>query len=354
MSSRSTDDAGQGFPLKVKDIEGLFYTLDVQVGSQQFNLTLDTYKTTSILFDKSFVASNRSCGQSRSLRNLFNRSLSSSFKALCDSERGNMDGNSLDRYPYIGLECRQPFPYESVNGVCASDTYQLGTFAVSDVPFFLANRTEFPLNPLWPSDGVFPLGFYEEQALPAILDAFGGSMEVSLYFNNAKSDGSEAAKEGRITFGGKNTEDCSDEWVTLFGGSSWNLNVGKVFVGQRVIYPGGFFAQIATAMPFLEVPPAYFRTMVNALGGRYDYELDLYTVDCKQIDSLPPITITLFSGEDRITYGVQAHDFVAKICALLILQSWDPTWWIGTQFFPKRCVHLDYQTAMIGFADSRD
>lgn len=71
-------------------------------------------------------------------------------------------------------------------------------------------------------------------------------------------------------------------------------------------------------MPFLEVPPSYFRKMVNALGGRYNYELDLYSVDCKQIDSLPPITITLYSLEDRLTYSVQPHDFVGKIVSLLI------------------------------------
>lgn len=112
----------------------------------------------------------------------------------------------------------------------------------------------------------------------------------------------------------------------------------RVFVGQRVIYPGGFFAQIATAMPFLEVPPAYFRTMVNALGGRYDYELDLYTVDCKQIDSLPPITITLFSGEDRITYGVQAHDFVAKIVSIVLKIPFPRKKTVTTQCDAYRCV----------------
>ncbi|KAH7703173.1 aspartic proteinase AspMD02, partial [Aphelenchoides avenae] len=118
-------------------------------------------------------------------------------------------------------------------------------------------------------------------------------------------------------------------------------------------------AELSTSTAFLEVPSWDFRPIVNALGGTFNNDLSLYTVDCSKLDSIPSITINMGSGEG-LTYAVRAQDFVAKIdgknggeCALLIMQGNDG-WVVGTQFLPKRCVHLDYAKSRVAFADPKN
>lgn len=75
---------------------------------------------------------------------------------------------------------------------------------------------------------------------------------------------------------------------------------------------GGFNAQLATAAPFLEVPSRYFRPVMDALGGMFDAELNMYTVSCSHVEYLPSITMNIGSGFGLI-YSVSAKDYVAKI-----------------------------------------
>ncbi|KAH7693161.1 hypothetical protein AAVH_39809, partial [Aphelenchoides avenae] len=75
-------------PLMVNGIESLVYTVDVKVGTQRFNLTVDTNQPASVLFAKGFVASNRSCSKGDAQRNLFDSSLSTSFKVTGSDLRG--------------------------------------------------------------------------------------------------------------------------------------------------------------------------------------------------------------------------------------------------------------------------
>ncbi|KAH7713569.1 hypothetical protein AAVH_19107, partial [Aphelenchoides avenae] len=93
-----SEDAQDPLPLKVNGIESLVYTVDVQVGSQSFNLTLDTNSQASVLFAKGFVASNRSCSKGDAQRRLFDPSLSKSFKVTAES----VGGWYLYEYPYVG------------------------------------------------------------------------------------------------------------------------------------------------------------------------------------------------------------------------------------------------------------
>ncbi|KAH7713846.1 hypothetical protein AAVH_18791 [Aphelenchoides avenae] len=166
--------------MKVNGIESLVYTVDVQVGSQRFNLTLDTNAEASVLFAKGFVASNRSCSKGDAQRHLFDPSLSKTFKVTS----GSIGGWYLFEYPYVGLECHQSIGYgQSLQGVWGQDTYQFGALSVPEVPFILSNNTQFPLNPRWASDGILPLGALYGEALNKVLAAFGGGQEVSLFLN---------------------------------------------------------------------------------------------------------------------------------------------------------------------------
>ncbi|KAH7695409.1 hypothetical protein AAVH_37532, partial [Aphelenchoides avenae] len=85
-------------PMKVNSMESLVYTIDVVVGSQRFNLTLDTTTQESVLFSKDFVATKHPCSMGDAHRNLFDPSLSKSFEVI-DRVVGL---SSLDDYPYGG------------------------------------------------------------------------------------------------------------------------------------------------------------------------------------------------------------------------------------------------------------
>ncbi|KAH7723633.1 hypothetical protein AAVH_08739 [Aphelenchoides avenae] len=174
------EDAREPLPLKVNGIESLVYTVDVQIGSQRFNLTLDTTAQASVLFAKGFVASDRSCSKGDAPRHLFDPSLSKSFKVTSTV----VDEWSLSEYPYVGLECHQSIgPGQNLNGEWGQDTFQFGSVSVTEVPFILSDNTYYPLNPRWASDGILPLGLVYGEALQKVFGAFGGGQEVSLFLN---------------------------------------------------------------------------------------------------------------------------------------------------------------------------
>ncbi|KAH7712917.1 hypothetical protein AAVH_19729, partial [Aphelenchoides avenae] len=148
-------------------------------------------------------------------------------------------------------------------------------------------------------------------------------------------------------------------------------------------------AKISLATPFLEVPRPHADRLFETLGVAKhigDGPVDKFTVDCSKIDSMPAITINIGSGFGSIYYTVPAEQFVIRHplncpyddpegckgvshdCGILIAEklpqaSWnmpgnhavahdpDDVWVIGTQFLPKRCVHLDYANGEMSFAD---
>ncbi|KAH7694121.1 hypothetical protein AAVH_38838, partial [Aphelenchoides avenae] len=78
-----------------------------------------------------------------------------------------------------------------------------------------------------------------------------------------------------------------------------------------------------------------------------------------KVGSLPSIGISIGAGFG-LAYNVTAEDYIAKIggkngvqCAMLVVQGGNG-WVIGTQFLPKRCVHLDYAKSQVGFADPKN
>ncbi|KAH7702404.1 hypothetical protein AAVH_30444, partial [Aphelenchoides avenae] len=75
----------------------------------------------------------------------------------------------------------------------------------------------------------------------------------------------------------------------------------------------GDIADLSTSSPFLQVPSWLFRPLVvDTLGGTLSDDLDLYTVDCSKVDSLPSIAISLGSGFGH-AYNVTSEGYVARI-----------------------------------------
>ncbi|KAH7709460.1 Protein ASP-8 [Aphelenchoides avenae] len=122
-------------------------------------------------------------------------------------------------------------------------------------------------------------------------------------------------------------------------------------------YPDEYDVPISIASPALIVPSAVFDTFIRGFLAEYDFDLDLYTVECARIASLPGVTLVI--GSNSLKYTVPAEQFVTKVntktgqkCVLLIVDGLGE-WAIGSQFLPQRCVNLDYKQQTISFAPSK-
>ncbi|KAH7705085.1 hypothetical protein AAVH_27715 [Aphelenchoides avenae] len=73
-------------------------------------------------------------------------------------------------------------------------------------------------------------------------------------------------------------------------------------------------AELSTSSPFLAVHDLFFfRGIISDMGGTFNEDLDLYTVDCSDVDYLPPIKFNNLGSGFGLTYYVQPEDYVAKI-----------------------------------------
>ncbi|KAH7704270.1 Protein ASP-1 protein5, partial [Aphelenchoides avenae] len=309
------------FPLKHHGDEYSIYTLDVTIGAQRFNLTLDMDALTSVVLAKGFSAANTYCTTPSSQRNLFDSSRSPSFNFV----NASIDGPLLDEHPYVGIECRQNRDQytDRVSGEWATDTLALGSVSVTNAPFFLANHTRHQLNPQWASDGVLALSGYSyarEDATKKILNAIGEKQEITLFVSKQDFTGSAGVSQlpSVITFGGKDTQNCDSQLSYLTNdryADDWSVPLGRVMVGSENIIglESGKMARISVSSPLLEAPTAHFGAIIRALGAQYNFELDRFTVDCNEVENLPEITIQVYLDDGPTEYfPVWPNNFVAK------------------------------------------
>lgn len=115
---------------------------------------------------------------------------------------------------------------------------------------------------------------------------------------------------------------------------------------------------IATATPFLAVDLETFPHIMRLLRyPSYDYDLDLYTLDCRRVSALPTLHFNVGTGFDFLAYDVSPQQYTAKVdtlygstCAVLIVEG-EYGWALGTRFWPKQCATFSYDTGEMWFAD---
>lgn len=88
----------------------------------------------------------------------------------------------------------------------------------------------------------------------------------------------------------------------------------SVTIGANIAvndYPDEYDVPISIASPALIVPSAVFDTFIRGFLAEYDFDLDLYTVECARIASLPGVTLVI--GSNSLKYTVPAEQFVTKV-----------------------------------------
>ncbi|KAH7695817.1 aspartyl protease precursor, partial [Aphelenchoides avenae] len=128
------------------------------------------------------------------------------------------------------------------------------------------------------------------------------------------SESSAPTSGGVITFGGRDSISCGDQWRQLGSLNSnnrlWNLRLAKLAVGSKALFTQGADALVAIGTPFLVVPMAYFRRIIIPFNPVYNVELNLYTVNCADVASLPGIRFSIGKDYD---YTVPAEKFAVKM-----------------------------------------
>ncbi|KAH7712097.1 Protein ASP-1 protein8 [Aphelenchoides avenae] len=246
----------------------------------------------------------------------------------------------------------------------ALDTFNLflSGITVPDARFALASTTTYPLNPSWSSDGIFPLTFHDDKSndgiLQRILTTVGGKQEVTLSL--IKPSRAWDFSGGSISFGDRDYLECKSNWVSFASDKkAWSLPLVNLQIGSKSVYKNRAIAKISLTSTYLGVDYAYLRKIAAAIGAKYDVRLDLYTVDCKKVNKLPNMTLSVGDGF-AYTWDVPPQDYVLKkatekgiVCALLVAVD-DAGWSIGSQFLPSACINFDYANNKIGFAYQMD
>ncbi|KAH7695496.1 hypothetical protein AAVH_37444 [Aphelenchoides avenae] len=201
----------------------IFWTFDVLIGGQSFNLTVDANGIKAVVFDTSYQNKGQGCSViSPNPRRLFSANSSSTLV-----DYGYSDSSEYYANWYFKQTCAAKNPNGATDafvGDFARDTFQIGSSSTDSVPFVLTKQTKNPLSESWRSDGVFPLSFdqwsnegIERWPVLTIANSF-NSAELTILFGGDPRPNGDPAEGGWLTFGGKDPVHCEDKWTFLAEG----------------------------------------------------------------------------------------------------------------------------------------
>jgi cathepsin D len=192
--------------------------------------------------------------------------------------------------------------------------------------------------------------------------------------------------DGELTIGGYDETKISGEitWVDLSMATYWVAPVDSIKFGDTVVSDGTSSGIMDTGTSLIYGPPAIAMAMVDALGGEYFPQLQLYLIDCKtQVPDLTfvvggkPIVIPgeeLMIADDSGSYcfftissmnfgtmeqgGDLGDEVVEQITRLtgagageLPVPDGVDTWLLGDTLLRKVYTVYDFDNEKFGFAD---
>uniref|UniRef100_A0A5S6QGG9 Peptidase A1 domain-containing protein n=1 Tax=Trichuris muris TaxID=70415 RepID=A0A5S6QGG9_TRIMR len=182
----------------------------------------------------------------------------------------------------------------------------------------------------------------------------------------------KGVESGLLTLGKQDILHCSASCLYVNTARDyWRFTVTRGYVPSKDSYKGNktktyyrkFNAIVSSSNLFILGPYYDIWNIATALGAWYNTAYAMYTVDCKSVQELPDVLITI-SGSDL---PISADNYVIKtstgLC-LLAFQTMSPTsmldWVLGEPWLQQYChVHnvetgqLSFCTSLIGSALSR-
>ncbi|KAH7710292.1 renin-like protein [Aphelenchoides avenae] len=338
--------------MEIHYLPSVYWTVEVQVGSQTLELALDTRTSATILFTDVYNDDVKYYDPKHST-------------FYHDVELTSY-GWKIPLWPYTDSSYYLQLygnTTADVKGSWATDEFLAGSppSGSAVAPFILARLAD-DVSRQFVAGGELGLGRgidASKSAIQSILGVFGNT-EISLWFG---SDSSKAA----ITFGDKDEYHCETDPDAEEIPGDWTVRLKQVTVGPTPLLTTPFGevvvdTRISTATPFLEVPWLTYSEVLETLrffaNVTESKAPGIILLDCADVSKLPAISVQIAKQDAyRISaadYTIQANSLVthtpSNTCVVLIKPTGEPTWTLGLSFLPTWCINYDYSKAVLAFA----
>lgn len=170
-------------------------------------------------------------------------------------------------------------------------------------------------------------------------------------------------KTSELVFGGVDKAHYTGDftYIPLSAETYWQVHLNNIKVGDTKI--GGLFktqnAFVDSGTSLLAGPTKDVLAIVKGLGGEFNQQAGMFTIDCSKVDSAPNVTFMLGGGwtSAGTPFTLEAKDMLipgatqGSTCGLAFQPSPSP-WILGDVFMRKFYVKFDWKGQRIGIAPS--
>ncbi|KAJ1365928.1 Inositol hexakisphosphate and diphosphoinositol-pentakisphosphate kinase [Parelaphostrongylus tenuis] len=165
---------------------------------------------------------------------------------------------------------------------------------------------------------------------------------------------------GMITFGAVDTTNCDLDvnYVPLTSESYWQFSIDGFAIGRSSAEKKEDVIS-DTGTSFIGAPSCVMEAVVRRTNAQYDYENQLYVVDCSTMKTQPDAEFTI----NGVKYNITSEEYILDLelgngkCALaffhLISMGFGPAWILGDPWIRTYCNIYDIGQSRIGFAKAK-
>lgn len=248
----------------------------------------------------------------------------------------------------------------SCSGHLAKDTLNFGGISVDAQEFGVADHLAEVFG-YQPVDGILGLGWPKlavDNVVPPMQNALPQlDQPIFTVWLDRKLKISEGGSGGLITYGDVDKQNCDAtiNYVPLSAQTYWQFPLDSFSIGD---FSESKKAQVIsdTGTSWIGAPNSVVSGVVKATGAKFDWENELYTVDCSTTDSQPDLIFTI----GGIAYNIPAVEYILDLelgggkCAITFFGmgsgGFGPSWILGDTFIRQYCNVYDIGQARIGFA----
>lgn len=329
-------EASKGHGVPLTDFLNAQYFADISVGTppQDFKVILDT--GSSNLWVPSKKCSSIACF----LHTKYDSSASSTYKAN-------------------GSEFKIQYGSGSLEGTVCQDTVQIGDLKIKHQDFAEATSEPGLTFAFGKFDGIMGLG-YDTISVNGIVPPFYNMIDQGLldepvfafYLGNSDEEGGEAVFGGvdKAHYTGKIT------YAPVRRKAYWEVELNKIKLGEDEMELENTGAAIDTGTSLIALPSDISEIINKEIGATKGWQ-GSYTVDCKNIPSMPDLTFTI----DNKDYTLTAKDYILQTSESSCLSAFTgldippplgPIWIVGDVFLRKYYTIYDLKKNAVGFAKS--
>jgi len=319
------------------DFSDLVYIADVQVGTppQTFQIVADTGSSNFWIPDKNCKSS------------------------VC-ANKHKFDKDASSTYKKDGRPFAIQYGTGSCSGILGQDTVIFGGISSDKTTFGQATTLAafFKDEPL---DGILGLGWPQiavDGVVPVVNQMINKGLldepRFGVYMTEEINCGGDGMVAGEMMLGGIDTTKFTGPitYAPVTRKGYWQININGAMVnGQSVASSGSAISDTGTSL--VAGPPAAVRAIAQKLGGTFDPQQGLYTVDCSKVPTLPDVVFKIQNKD----FAISSKSYVLNLDGVCLLgfESFAGApidWILGDVFIRDWYQIYDFGGAQLGFAKS--